>query len=150
MKTLALVLATVTLAACSDPQPVAVTPASADTVAEQPAAAPAADVAVAPVTPAPTDAANAEADYLGRWIGVEGMYLVVAPKTGGGVTLEMQWDLDNKDTLDGSVTAEGLRFMRNGVSEIAVRSNGDATGLKYLAGKMECLTVKQGEGYCRD
>ena len=150
MKILALVLATATLAACSDPQPVAVTPAPADAVEVQPAAAPAADVAVAPVTPAPTDAANAEADYLGRWIGVEGMYLVVAPKTGGGVTLEMQWDLDNKDTLDGSVTAEGLRFMRNGVSEIAVRSNGDATGLKYLAGKMECLTVKQGEGYCRD
>lgn len=156
MKTLALILATVALAACSDPQPVAVTPASADAVAVQPAAEPeiAGDVADATVTPATTpvstDAAKTEADYLGRWTGVEGMYLVVAPKTGGGVTLEMQWDLDNKGTFDGSVTAEGLRFLRNGVSETAVRSNGNSTGLKYLAGKMECLTVKPGEGYCRD
>jgi hypothetical protein len=28
-------------------------------------------------------------------------------------------------------------------------TNGDATGLKYLAGKTDCLTVKSGEGYCR-
>jgi hypothetical protein len=78
------------------------------------------------------------------------MYLVVASKPAGGVTLDMQWDLDNKGMFDGSVTAEGLRFMRNGVAETAVKTNGDATGLKNLAGKQDCLTVKSGEGYCRD
>jgi hypothetical protein len=105
----------------------------------------------APATPAtPADSAKVEADYLGRWTGVEGMYLVVAAKPGGGVTLDMQWDLDNKGMFDGSVTAEGLRFMRNGVAETALHTNGDATGLKYLAGKQDCLTVKPGEGYCRD
>ena len=62
---------------------------------------------------------------------------VVTAGNGGAVT-------------DGSVTAEGLRFMRNGVAETAVPSDGDATGLKYLAGKQDCLTVKPGEGYCRD
>ena len=149
MKILALVLATATLAACSDPQPVAITPASSDAVAVQPAAEAAGADAASTATPTPTDTARTEADYLGRWTGVEGMYLVVAAKAGGGVTLEMQWDLDNKGTFDGTVTAEGLRFTRNGVEEIAVHTNGDATGLKYLAGKMECLTVKQGEGYCR-
>lgn len=82
-----------------------------------------------PATPA--DSAKVEADYLGRWTGVEGMYLVVAAKPGGGVTLDMQWDLDNKGMFDGSVTAEGLRFMRNGVAETALHTNGDATGLKY-------------------
>ena len=97
-----------------------------------------------------TDDVKTEADYLGRWTGVEGMYLVVAAKPGGGVTLEMQWDLDNKGTFEGSVTAEGLRFMRGGVAENAVHSIGNATGLKYLAGKQDCLTVKSGEGYCRD
>jgi hypothetical protein len=74
----------------------------------------------------------------------------VASKPGGGVTLDMQWDLDHKGRFDGSVTAEGLRFMRDGVAETAVRTDGDATGLKYLAGKKDCLTVKPGEGYCRD
>ena len=156
MKILAFILAAVTLAACSDPQPVASTPEPVDAVAVQRAGEPAmasdgADANVTPATtPAATDAARTEADYLGRWTGVEGMYLVVAPKPGGGLTLVMQWDLDNKGTFDSSVTAEGLRFMRNGVAESAVRTNGDATGLKYLAGKMECLTVKPGEGYCRD
>jgi len=98
----------------------------------------------------PADGARLEADYLGRWTGVEGMVLTVASNPAGGVTLDMQWDLDHTGRFDGSVTAEGLRFMRDGVAETAVHTNGDATGLKYLAGKQDCLTVKQGEGYCRD
>lgn len=158
MKTFALLLAIATLAACTDRAP-ASDAADAPPVAESPApAAPEAPVPSTvenpsdmPTPPAPpSDTANADADYLGRWTGVEGMYLVVASKPGGGVTLDMQWDLDHKGTFDGSVTAEGLRFMRNGVAETAVRTDGNATGLKYLAGKKDCLTVKQGEGYCRD
>ena len=157
MKTLALVFAIAALAACSDRQPAADTTApneagavDATPVTPEPATDEA-DVSPPPVAPpAAGDATKVEADYLGRWTGVEGMYLVVATKPGGGVTLDMQWDLDNRGTFDGSVTAEGLRFMRNGVAESAVHTNGDATGLKYLAGKQDCLTVKPGEGYCKD
>lgn len=104
-------------------------------------------------TPSPTPSAVAgpdEAAYLGRWIGVEGMVLDVTRNPAGGVRLDNQWDLDNRGTFDGSVTAEGLRFTRRGVAEMAVPSDGDATGLKWLAGKQRCLTVKPGEGYCRD
>lgn len=153
MKPIVLVLAALSLAACSDRPPAAdaSTPAQGSTAADGAPAAP------APLPPAAHDTspstagmAKVEADYLGRWVGVEGMYLLVAPKPGGGVTLEMQWDLDNKGTFDGSVTAEGLRFMRNGAAESAVHTDGDATGLKHLAGKQDCLTVKPGEGYCRD
>ena len=154
MKTLALVLAVAALAACSDRQPPADTTAPADASATTTPAEPApasSDANPVPVAPAaPSDTTKVEADYLGRWTGVEGMYLVVASKPGGGVTLDMQWDLDNKGMFDGSVTAEGLRFMRNDVAENAVHTNGDATGLKNLAGKQDCLTVKPGEGYCRD
>ena len=158
MKILALILAASALAACSDRQPAADRPASdapravdAATPAEPKPAGNDAEPTVPPATPpAPTDTAKDEATYLGRWTGVEGMYLVVAAKPGGGVTLDMQWDLDHKGTFDGSVTAEGLRFMREGVAETAVHTDGDATGLKHLAGKKDCLTVKTGEGYCRD
>jgi hypothetical protein len=103
------------------------------------------------VTPAPAATAKLEADYLGKWIGVEGMVLDVKKRAGGGVTLDMVWGLDpgDKGTFPGSVTAEGLRFTRNGKDEILVPSDGDATGLKWLAGKKDCLTVKTGEGYCR-
>ena len=161
MKALALVFAVAALAACTDrpssaeppvagAAPAAETPVPADT-APTPAPTPTPETPETPETPSnPADGAMLEADYLGRWTGVEGMFLVVASKPGGGVSLEMQWDLDNTGTFDGSVTAEGLRFMRNGVAETAVPTNGDATGLKYLAGKQDCLTVKPGEGYCRD
>ena len=101
------------------------------------------------VAPEPAATAKLEADYLGKWIGVEGMVLDVTRRAGGGVTLAMQWDLDHNGTFPGSVTAEGLRFTRDGKDEIAVPSDGDATGLKWLAGKKDCLTVKPGEGYCR-
>ena len=154
MNKLALALVACTLlAACSDRSTDTAAPAvdaPADAVAAPaPRDSDATDGASAPAS-APTDSAVLEADYLGRWTGVEGMYLVVAAKPGGGVALEMQWDLDHTGTFDGSVTAEGLRFERDGVAETAVRTNGDATGLKYLAGKADCLTVKPGEGYCRD
>lgn len=114
---------------------------------------PVAEGDVVPVVNEAAPVANGAAgapDYSGRWTGVEGMYLVVTPKPAGGVSLEMQWDLDNKGTFDGSVTAEGIRFMRKGVAETLTPSDGDATGLKWLAGKKDCLTVKSGEGYCRD
>ncbi len=160
MKTFALLFAVAALAACSDRPAVAESPvpaepeAAAATTPAEPAPAPASDTPMpspeAAVPAAPADTAKVEADYLGRWTGVEGMYLVVAAKPGGGVTLDMQWDLDNKGTFDGSVTAEGLRFMRNGTAESAVHTDGNATGLKNLAGKQDCLTVKPGEGYCRD
>jgi hypothetical protein len=161
MKTFAVLLAVASLAACTDRAPAADAAADTTPATETPAPAPTPEppapaTVESPSTTAPTPAttstpgATADAAYLGRWTGVEGMYLVVAPKNGGGVTLDMQWDLDHKGTFDGSVTAEGLRFMREGKAETAVHTDGDATGLKYLAGKKDCLTVKQGEGYCRD
>jgi hypothetical protein len=107
------------------------------------------DAAAATGNATPAAAVASERPYLGRWIGVEGMFLNVTPRTGGGVTMEMQWDLDHRGTFEGSVTAEGLRFTRNGVAEVAVPGTGDQTGLKWLAGKKDCLIVKPGEGYCR-
>ena len=90
-------------------------------------------------------------DYTGRWIGVEGMVLDVAPTaTAGHYALTMQWDLDNKGKFDGVATGDTIAFDRGGVRETLRPTNGDATGLKYLARKTDCLTVKPGEGYCRD
>lgn len=152
MRTPASLLAIAALAACSDRQPIAEVPAPAETsttVVTTPVESTSA-TNEADTNPASADMAKQQTDYLGRWTGVEGMYLAVVANPGGGVTLDMQWDLDNKGMFDGSVTAEGLRFMRNDVAEIAVHTDGDATGLKYLAGKQDCLTVKPGEGYCRD
>jgi len=90
-------------------------------------------------------------NYTGRWIGVEGMVLDIehagAP---GHYDLTMQWDLDNKGKFDGTINGRTITFVRNDIVETLRPTDGDATGLKYLAGKTDCLTVKSGEGYCRD
>lgn len=150
-KRLTLLAVPLTLAACAQPAP---DPSPTATSSERvgPLAAPrdepgGGQLRDNAVEPAAT--AALEERYLGRWIGVEGMFLNVTRREAGGVSLDMQWDLDHRGTFAGSVTAEGLRFMRNGVAETAVLGDGDATGLKWLAGKKDCLVVKSGEGYCR-
>lgn len=94
--------------------------------------------------------AVATRDLSGRWIGVEGMVLDVTPAgSPGRFRLAMQWDLDNKGVFDGRGVGDTIVFTRGGLREILRPTDGDATGLKYLAGKTDCLTVKAGEGYCR-
>jgi hypothetical protein len=104
--------------------------------------------------PSPTanvaQATSAPVDYAGRWVGVEGMYLDITPAGAPGrYRLAMQWDLDNKGTFEGAAKGDTIVFERNGVGETLRPTDGDATGLKYLAGKTTCLTVRPGEGYCR-
>lgn len=90
-------------------------------------------------------------DWVGRWKGVEGTYLVVSKGAGHGLyKLEMQYTLDDKGSFDGKGTGDGISFERPDGKQELKASDGDATGLKYLAGKKDCLTVKTGEGYCRD
>lgn len=146
--------ATAPLAACGNPPPAAQGDNQIGSMG-----APAADVAPNQTLPAAVPAENAaspvenakvEADYIGKWIGPEGLVLDVKAKPGGGVTVENQWTLDDKGTFEGSVTAEGLRFMRNGEAVTATPIDGDGTGMKWLAGKQDCLVVKKdSEGYCR-
>ncbi|MFS2111717.1 hypothetical protein ACCC88_18650 [Sphingomonas sp. Sphisp140] len=90
-------------------------------------------------------------DWVGRWKGVEGTYLVVAKGAEPGTyKLEMQYTLDDKGSFEGKGTREGISFKRPDGAQTLRASDGDATGLKYLAGKKDCLTVHTGEGYCRD
>ena len=98
----------------------------------------------------PATAAHRFANWVGKWTGVEGMYVTIAAAAPGKYKLEMQSDLDTKGTYDGEDSEHGIKFKR-GTEELSLRrGSGDETGLKYLAGKKECLIVKNGEGYCRD
>jgi hypothetical protein len=97
-----------------------------------------------------SEAATRDA-WIGRWKGVEGTYLVVSKGDGPGrYGLEMQYTLDSKGKYDGTATPAGIAFERPDGKQVLRASDGDATGLKYLAGKKDCLKVKDGEGYCRD
>ncbi|KTE15503.1 hypothetical protein [Sphingopyxis sp. H115] len=98
----------------------------------------------------PATAPHRFASWAGKWTGVEGMYVTITTGEPGEYRLEMQSDLDTKGTYDGEDSEHGIKFTR-GTEELSLRrGSGDETGLKYLAGKKECLIVKDGEGYCRD
>lgn len=98
----------------------------------------------------PAAAAHRFASWAGKWTGVEGMYVTITPTEPGKYKLEMQSDLDTKGTYDGEDSEHGIQFARGGEKLSLTRASGDETGLKYLAGKKQCLIVKTGEGYCRD
>lgn len=102
----------------------------------------------------PTAASIDEARYLGHWIGVEGLVLdVTRGDRPGSYQLAMQYSLDDKGKYTGRATdtpAPGIAFERDGERLLLRATDGDATGLKWLAGKKTCLTVKPSEGYCRD
>jgi hypothetical protein len=94
--------------------------------------------------PLPTDA------WVGRWIGVEGLVLDIqkAGERGKymlGVTL-----LDGTKSYEGTADGELIRFVRDGRRETVRAATGDETGLKWLAGKRNCLIIQQAEGFCRD
>ena len=121
--------------------------------AEAPAPAETATTEVPVETTAPEEtaaAAHRYAAWAGKWTGVEGMYVTITAAEPGKYKLEMQSDLDTKGAYDGSDSDGGIQFQRGGETLTLAASTGDATGLKYLAGKKDCLKVKDGEGYCRD
>jgi hypothetical protein len=95
----------------------------------------------------PTDA------WIGRWRGVEGLNLVIArdaAKGPGHYTLTQQYTLDDKGVFAGTAVGDVIQFHRPDGDQTLRETDGAATGLKYLASKKDCLTVKSGEGYCRE
>lgn len=145
----ALAALVLSLAACNGAPP----STTANSMTSAGSTEPAADNIAAPGSDASASTTTESRDgadrWAGRWIGVEGTYLVVTPTGPGTASLEMQYDLDHEGTYPATVTPEGLRFTRGGEQMLLRPSDGDATGLKWLAGKKDCLTVKSGEGYCR-
>lgn len=105
---------------------------------------------VAPPAASPSPAPSTP-DYRGRWTGVEGMFLdVTSGGAPGRYRLTMQYDLDHRGTFAAQQNGAALMFERNGRPLVLRPTDGAATGLRYLAGKRDCLTVAPGEGYCRD
>lgn len=102
------------------------------------------------VVPEPVPVGDA---WLGDWRGVEGLMLHIARDPQGRTghyLLTMQYSLDDKGSFDGVATGDALTFTRPDGPQVLRAGDGDATGLKWLAGKKDCLVVKPGEGYCRD
>jgi hypothetical protein len=86
--------------------------------------------------------------WLGQWDGPEGTYLRLAGGQGKyEITIQ---NLDGPRTFQGSAAGSQIQFERDGLQESVRATNGAATGMKWLSDKSNCLTVRAGEGYCRD
>jgi hypothetical protein len=102
-----------------------------------------------PPEPVANDLGTATADgWVGTWQGPEGTSLKIAKQeVGYEVTVT---DLDGPRIFHGIAVDDVLQFERDDVTESLRAGDGKATGMKWLAGKRDCLVVKAGEGYCRD
>lgn len=99
----------------------------------------------APDTP---KAAPAPDRWLGTWNGPEGTFLRLA---GGGGTYDITVrNLDGPRTFKGTAVGDRIEFERDGTKESVRATGGVETGMKWLSEKKDCLTVRSGEGYCRD
>lgn len=141
--TIALVLL---LTACKAPAP------EAPSVPAAPAepAAPRAEAVTEPaVEPAPPQAlVPAASAWVGKWIGPEGTYLELTEE-GGAYKVTIQ-SLDGTATYDAVAIEDRVEFQRNGTPETIRATSGAETGMKWLLDKKDCLTIKTGEGFCRD
>jgi hypothetical protein len=92
-------------------------------------------------------AAPATDKWLGQWTGPEGTFLRLEGGQ-GKYTVTIQ-NLDGPRTFQGSASGGTVTFERDGVVETIHATDGATTGMKWLAEKSDCLTVRTGEGYCR-
>jgi hypothetical protein len=87
-------------------------------------------------------------EWLGKWDGPEGTFLQL---NGGNGSYEITiQNLDGSLTFQGIALGDQIEFERNDVKEFLHATNGAETGMKWLSEKSNCLTVRTGEGYCRD
>jgi hypothetical protein len=130
------------LGACASEQP---KPPALSTPPASPSAVP----STSPTgSPAASPAANKAEAMVGKWPGAEGTYLNVTKK-GEKYSVEIA-NLDGPKTFEGTAKGEGIEFTRNGKTETIKRATGDETGMKWFAGKKDCLVVTKGsEGFCK-
>ncbi|HUD43892.1 MAG TPA: hypothetical protein VMR06_18055 [Dokdonella sp.] len=140
--TLAACIAAGVLTGCDAPPP-----ATSSTASTPPTPVPAAPAATATPDATATDA------WIGQWTGPEGTFLRIEGTDAPGRYTITIHDLDQARRYEGRTDGQLIRFDRDGIdgSEATIRAgDGDATGMKWLAGKRDCLVIAIGEGYCRD
>lgn len=98
----------------------------------------------------PDESANPTDAWIGKWIGVEGLVLDIEPGHEAGKYALTITLLDGTSKYVGTANGETISFSRGGRTETIRAGTGADTGLKYLAGKDDCLIIQSGEGFCRD
>lgn len=113
-----------------------------------PPAAETAAVSAAPVAEGKKPAPPTDA-WIGKWIGVEGNFLDIQAGLAPGVYAITEQTLDGPKTYVGTGKDMTIEISDNGKTLAIHAGSGDDTGLKYLAGKTDCLIIEAGRGFCR-
>ncbi|TVV72520.1 hypothetical protein [Sphingomonas solaris] len=98
----------------------------------------------------PTVAAPFTDAWLGKWVGVEGLALTIARGDRPDTYRLHVALMDGVNDYIGTAAGETIRFERDGQTATIRATTGAETGLKWLADKKNCLTIREGEGFCRD
>ena len=100
--------------------------------------------APASAVPAP----NALQAWLGQWNGPEDAYLqlIARPDAKYEIIIKNQ---SGERSFEGVSGIDHIYFERDGTVEKLRSSDGAGTGVKALADKSRCLTIRPGEGFCR-
>ncbi len=96
----------------------------------------------------PANVVDTSAPLLGRWNGPEGTFLLIEGESGKYVVTVQ--NLDGPRNFDGKGAGNGIEFLRDGAMMTIRPTNGAGTGMKWLAGRKDCVVIAPGEGYCRD
>jgi hypothetical protein len=86
--------------------------------------------------------------YVGKWTGPEGTSLTVTPA--GSAYEVIITNLDGPRTFTGTLEGDGIHVVRDTAPLVIHKGDGQATGMKWLAEKKDCLVVAANEGYCKD
>jgi hypothetical protein len=86
--------------------------------------------------------------YVGKWTGPEGTSLTVTPA--GSAYEVIITNLDGPRTFTGTLEGDGIHIVRDAAPLVIHKGDGQATGMKWLAEKRDCLVVAANEGYCKD
>ncbi|MFD0724987.1 hypothetical protein [Lysobacter brunescens] len=113
-----------------------------------PSATEAPDATTVPADPAAVPAAYPTDRWVGQWGGPEGTSLVIGGRD--GVYDLVITNLDGPRRFPGRADGTRIVFNRDGVEESMRQTNGLDTGMKWLSEKTQCLTIRTGEGFCRD
>jgi len=96
------------------------------------------------------EASTETSAFTGKWTGPEGTSLVITPHGADGHYTVTVTNLDGPRTFEGQATDDGIAFTRDGKALTIHKGSGADTGMKWLAGKNDCVVVDANEGYCRD
>lgn len=86
--------------------------------------------------------------YVGKWTGPEGTSLTITP-AGSGYEVVIT-NLDGPRTFTGTLEGDGVHITRDAAPLVIHKGDGQATGMKWLADKHDCLVVAANEGFCKD